>query len=89
MVLGKSVTVILHYVDDNCKGVAMGRHKALDDTQVKWAHLQWVRGCKLEDIAATLDVSRWTLQREFRERGYKRPSPLPDEEWILPHNVAK
>lgn len=62
----------------------MARPKALGDIEVEWAHLQRARGCLLEDIATVLGVTRKTLYNEFRERGLKNPSPIPDDEWLFP-----
>ena len=67
----------------------MSRPKALKDTLVKWAFEEWRRGCTLEDVAAVLEVTRWTLYREFKTRGWKKPCPIPDENWIMPYSVAK
>ena len=67
----------------------MGRKKALDDIQVRWAAGEWVRGCAPEVIAATLGVSKRTLYRTLKARGYKKPKPIPDKDWIVSHTVTK
>lgn len=67
----------------------MSRPRILTDTETQWAHGQWIRGCALVDVAQVLGVSRWTLQREFKRRGWQKPTHFPDEEWIMPHIGAK
>lgn len=64
----------------------MGRSKLLTSVQVKWAYDEWCRGCRIEDIAAVLNVSRRTIYTEFDRRGLERQIPVPS---VTSHKVQK
>lgn len=64
----------------------MGRPKILTSVQIKWAYDEWCRGCRIEDIATVLNVSRRTIYTEFGRRGWERQIPVTS---VTSHKVQK